>query len=227
MALTIRDLEKTDKGGIFVLNKTMGIEKGRIVFPVPKANGMGSDAVIIPGTFIPIDLTEQVSRKQLLESSEFRKCVNSRRIEIITEEEYARLMGQEGAKEENDRLYNVQQAYMNTVQSLDNILDANQNNVVDPALASLQRNQAGRAEIASGDVNEDDIRITPAVLQVIASLEEDKEEMAAINTLRSLGELTEEDYRYVLRNAGKEFTQLRSFCSRNIQRITGKVGKVE
>jgi len=221
-AMTIRDLEKSKDGGVFVLNKTSGIEKGRIVFPVPKSNGVGSDTVLIPSTFIPIDLTEQVSRKQLTESSEFRKCVNSRRVELISEEEYNRLMKQEGADDERDRLYNAQQAYMNTVQSLDNIIDRG-NEVVDPAITEANRSSKSRQDQAHASLSEDGEQITPAVLQIVGSLEDEKDEMAAISTLRSLGELMEADYRYVLKHADKTFVQLRTFCNRNLQRLTGKI----
>lgn len=220
--LTLRQVEGQEKGGIFILNRTQGIEKGRIVFQVPKANGIGSDAVVILKTFIPVDLTEQVSRKQLLESSEFRKAVNSRRLELIDQDEYDRLMKEEGAQDELNRLYNDAQAYMNTVQSLDNIIDR-ENNVVDPAITAHQQKQSRTTESANVGVTEDGEHVNPALLQVVASLEDDKDETAAISTLRGLGELTEAEYKYVMKNSPKEFTQIRTYCSRSIQRITGKV----
>lgn len=216
MSISVRDLEKQDKGGIFVLNQTKGIERGRIVFSVPKQNGMGSDTVLIPATFIPIDLTDQVSRKQLLESSEFRKTVNSRKIEVISEEEYEKLMKEPEAREELDRLYNQQQIYMNTVQSLDNILDRKES-IVDPALESTQPGVPQNQPKQEAKVENENV--SPAVIQVVAFLEEEKDESAAISTLRGLGELNEEDYTYVLKNVGKEYAQLRTFCNRNLQRL--------
>lgn len=226
--LTIRDIENQDRGGIFVLNKSRGIEKGRIVFQVPKLNGIGSDAVVIPATFIPIDLTEQVSRKQVLESSAFRRAVNSRRIELISEEEYNSLMGQPGATEEQNKLFNMEQVHMNTVQSLDNIMDR-ERNVVDPALAPFKKG-AGETEpqtehADTHDMGGEEGRVHPAVLQVVASLEDDKDETAAVNTLRSLGELSLEDYTFVMKNADRSYSQLRTYCNRNIQRLSGKANQ--
>lgn len=218
--ISLRDVENQERGGVFILNKSSGIERGRIVFPVPKANGIGSDAVVIPPTFIPLDLTEQVSRKQLLESSEFRRAVNSRRIELIDAAEYERLMREQGAQEERDRLYNKEQIYMNTVQSLDNIMDKD-NNLVDPALQQQQSSQRDQVEEHQA-LSEEGVAITPPVLQVVAALEEEKDETAAISTLRGLGELTEADYNYVMKNAPKEFQQIRTFCTRNLQRLRNK-----
>lgn len=220
MSITLREVENQEKGGIYVLNKTRDIERGRVVFQVPKANGVGSDAVIIPPTFIPLDLTEQVSRKQLLESSEFRKAVNSRRVELISESEYESLMKDPMAGPERDRLYNQSQIHMNSVQALDRIMDRD-NTVIDPALSGVAPSNKEEANIPEGGRGENSEKVSPAVLHIITALEEDKDEVAAISTLRNLGELEESDYAYVLKYAPKEFQQIRVFCNRNLQRIKG------
>ena len=66
--LKFSELEKLTSGGVYILNNTAGHERGKVVFTVPHANGQGHDTVIVPATFIPVDLLEQVSRRQLANS---------------------------------------------------------------------------------------------------------------------------------------------------------------
>jgi hypothetical protein len=80
------------------------IQPADIVIGIPKLNGARSDSLLIPMTWLPICITEQIPRAQLLQSSEFRKAVNSRTIRIISEEQAQALLNQEGAAEERERL---------------------------------------------------------------------------------------------------------------------------
>lgn len=109
---TLAALEKAgDKGRVFVLNRSTNDEPGRIVLSIPKLNGNGQDLVRIPHTFVAIDLTEQIPKNQLMQSSDFRKTVNSGLLDLVTEEYAELLLGTPEGKAEVRRLQNEAQMH--------------------------------------------------------------------------------------------------------------------
>lgn len=103
---TIEELEKSDKGPIWVLNNTRDALEGKVVVSIPKKNGNGSDVLRVARSFIPFDLTMQVGRAQILDSSDFRQTVGKKLLKLITPEYAAVLLNTEEAKEEQTRLKN-------------------------------------------------------------------------------------------------------------------------
>lgn len=102
----LAEMEKEDKGSVFVLNVATGELNGQILINVPKKHGNGSDLVKIPRTFIPMDLTNQVTRSQLMESSEFRKTVTGGLLKLVTPEYAEMLLSSEDGREEKRRIEN-------------------------------------------------------------------------------------------------------------------------
>jgi hypothetical protein len=101
---TIEELENSTIGPIYVLNETAGETEGRIIINIPKTNGNGNDLLRIAKTFIPIDVSMQVQRMQVLGSSEFRKAVNKGLIKLVSKEYAQLLLDQPDAKEEAKRV---------------------------------------------------------------------------------------------------------------------------
>lgn len=108
--MTIEQLEETDKGAVYVINATSGELGGNLLFSVPKLNGNGQDLIRVPKTFIPIDLSMQVSRKQLLDSSEFRTTVHKGLIKISSPQYAKALLESEDGKAEQQRIQNEMRA---------------------------------------------------------------------------------------------------------------------
>jgi len=79
-------------------------QQGEVHIGIPKTNGTKLDDLFLPMTWLPICLTDQIPRKQLLDSSEFRDAVNSKVLQLITEEHAKLLLSQDGADEEAERL---------------------------------------------------------------------------------------------------------------------------
>lgn len=103
---TVAELEQSEKGSVFVLNNLKGEYKGMIVIPVARKNGNGHDVVRVPPTFIPVDLTMQVSKVQLLDSTEFRQTINKGLIRLITKEYADTIMQQPEAQAEAQQVAN-------------------------------------------------------------------------------------------------------------------------
>lgn len=204
--LTLTDIEDMEKGPIYVLNSTKQPEQGEVSFTVPKLSGSGVDNVIVPSTFIPIDLMEQVSRKQLMESSEFKRAVRGKVLTLISKEYADDLLSEDEAVYEQDRIFNLSQATMNMAQSLDTMQTGD---MIHPELA--RRNTITNTD---NDVVEG---ITPKVAAVMSALQEDDDERGAISSLRMVvSQLTDKDFSYVIKQCGNKYSMLKEWASKRL-----------
>lgn len=106
-SMTIADLEESgEKGSVWVLNTMTGDLQGQLLINVPKKHGNGQDLVRVPKTFVPIDLTAQVSKGQLMESAEFRKTITGGLLKLITPEYAELVLSSDEGKEESRRVIN-------------------------------------------------------------------------------------------------------------------------
>jgi len=124
--VTIDDLEQdsNDRAPIWVLNssaQSRAKQAGEVHIGIPKRNGTKVDDLFLPMTWLPIRITDQIPRSQLLESSEFRNAVNSRVMELISAERAAKILAEDGADEERERL-EARQRQIDEAQAALNIL---------------------------------------------------------------------------------------------------------
>lgn len=91
----IDDIEKTEIGAVYVINTTPPNKRSMVSFVVAKTSGNGSDRIVVPAITLPIDLTAQVTKRQLVASSEFRRAVALGFIQPITKEYYNELMSKD------------------------------------------------------------------------------------------------------------------------------------
>lgn len=175
--VTIKDIEQQEFGGVFCMNNTPAVQRSQIVFTVSKMSGEGLDNVFIPATGFPVELTQQVTKKQLLNSSEFRRAVSQKLIVLISEEHYNEMMREDGAAEE------VRVA----MQQMTTVID-----VVDGAANS------GAADMKAELADEGKHRVHPQVILVCEQLDDgDLREMEALGKLRNLGELNKRSYQHI------------------------------
>lgn len=114
--MTIAELENSDRGPVFVLN-TATAPEGKIILGIMRKNGIGQDPVRIPKTFIPIDLTHQVPRSQLLDSSDFRRTINGGLIKLVTPEFATLILSTEEGKAEKLRIDNELSAVVSLLEN--------------------------------------------------------------------------------------------------------------
>lgn len=207
--LTLHEVEEEKSGPIYVLNVTRGEDRSNIVITVPKVSGTGLDIVEIPATFIPICITDQVARRQLLASSEFRRAVTRGMITIIHNTDALELLEEDGVVEEVQRLKNLANAANATAQvsALEGV------KIQDPATLG----EEGRAE------REVDTRIEGVAAGVkgymTSLLEGESNETETLNSLRSLGQLEAADYKYVGRACKDNYPRITTWAKRQLNNL--------
>lgn len=181
---------KPDAGPVWVVNSSKGERRGDVVLTVARKSGIGSDAIVVPATFIPLDLTMIVSRNQLLSDNQFRQALHNQLLRLVDPDDCAEMFEtDEGARRERARLSN----YM-----------------LVGGVAHQQ--QASQADVEvfgdKPDVNNDVPAVVKSMIQRIElahkedELDENKED-EFISIFRGMGELDEETLKYVFHATAK------------------------
>ncbi len=180
--LEISDLEAgNDKEPIWALNNGPHSDirsPGEIVVGIPKINGSKSDALHLPQTWLPICLTDQISRLQLLASTEFRNAVNSGLVKLISTAYAKELLEQEGAAEEKSRLAEQKQ----------NIRSATANRAINPDLVSVSGTDGKPTEEVSANTQQDEDDLDTSFIAFLDVIRE-KTDIEAMNVIRNRGSL--------------------------------------
>lgn len=203
--LSIQEVESSNTTVVWGMNNTKAEHRGSIIFNVPSSNGStGIDSVVLPQTFLPMNLTEQVTKRQLLESSQFRRAIASGMLSIIEDEEARQMHQLPGADLEREKL---KREMINGVTGIgDDALGVN----------------VGLESTSSSNGNRID-NVLPAVVTLTLDLEE-KDPVEVVNSLRNLRmDMSKEDYEYVLNKArdGK-IEQVEKHCRNRLKELAGK-----
>lgn len=202
--ISISDLDENTGGKLWVLNNAHLRQKrklrGKIFIGIPDAAGKTTDGLVIPYTWLPIDVNTMVPRQQLLQSRQFRRAVNDGLIKIISNEDAENLLRQSGAAEEQDRL------------------DSEDDRVAE---ATAQRSIKAEMSVIGGDKDEDDDSDTVEVfgdeslakaakrgieadedgLQPSFRMQADRwvaeSDMSVLNAMRARGKFTTNELRYL------------------------------
>lgn len=208
--LSFYEIEKETSGPIFVLNNSDGSERGSVSFEVPKTSGVGADSVTVPATWLPIDLLTIVNREQLLKSSEFKRALNpmvpksGRAMLVIIHPKLAeRMMNEPGAKEEAALIKQSENASFEINQREVEVVHAHQGQ-------KEAQDAAARKVVEAGP--------SAKVQQLIDALTKgDNSEIHVLNSLRSMGTLSQADHRFILANAAKSNESIIAFAKSKIK----------
>lgn len=199
--ISVADLERSNIGSVYVLNRTSGQQRSDIVFTVPGINGGQGDSVVVPSTWIPVELTIFATRQQLLNSVPFRRMVHEGHLEIISEEDAANTLSTPEAREEVELVRN-QQRLTETLSGSPEMVVGNED-IVDPA----RKRAAQQAKTGSVESTEPDAVIQQLVMRLN---NEEITEGQAISTIRTMmADLTKADLQYMLENVKeKKFSRV-------------------
>lgn len=203
---SLSQLEQSPEAGpVWVLNTSRGDRRGDVVLTVARAAGIGSDAIVIPATFIPLDLTMIVSRSQLLRDNQFRQSLHNQLLSLVDPDDCEAMFEEdEDAIRERARLSN----YM-LVGGVAHQQQASQQGVdvygdkpgVDDDIPAPVQSLIQRIEIAhkDGELNEE-------------------AEHGFVASLRNMGELDES----VLRHVHHRTAKVAPIVSKAARKLAGK-----
>ncbi len=186
--MSIEQLEEVEKGPVFVINATSGELGGNLLFSVPKLNGNGHDLIRVPKTFIPIDLSMQVSRQQLIASSEFRSTVNKGLIKIASREYANMLLQSEDGRAEQLRIQNEMKAARMVVENAV-VQEDSEDDYIEVKAAEKEAKKASDA-----DTNTVSIKLKTLVNN---AKHEEWAQTKVTTSLRNYGELSRKDVSYL------------------------------
>ncbi len=181
--ITLKALEADkDSSSVWVINRTN--PRGVLNISMPDNLG-GSVIMVIPVTWIPVDLTTQATKESLMKSPVFRRLVSGGNIGLIDEEQAQRIMESEDAKKEAVRVYSAVQATEELMNSATS----------SPEVAKLTQEESGNISgfamnIVGVDLDEDQI------MTMIRGQE---------------GILTSADYKYIATNS--PLAKVKEFCA--------------
>ncbi len=188
--LTITDLGRKEykSQGIWVRNTTKGKKRGLVLMRVFEGNSGEYSTIIVPETFLPIDLVTKATRKQILQSTDFRGALQKGLLTLMTEEDALEALDRPGVTEELERLQRDDERSKNYSSSIYG------ESAPIPQAPKLQENQDGSVTLKNSNLN-------PRVFGAEITLNENGE-VALINRLRAVeGELTQSDFSHLLKLA--------------------------
>lgn len=105
--ISIAHFDESNGGRLWVVNNAANTKRklrGKVFIAIPDGSGRLTDGLVIPYTWLPIDVAAQIPKNELLQSRQFRRAVNDGLIKIISDEDAQRLLMQPGVEEEQERL---------------------------------------------------------------------------------------------------------------------------
>jgi hypothetical protein len=109
--LSLSDLDAATTGPIWCVNSAASSKyelTGNVVLNIPQTNGLKADPLVMRQTWLPMDAAARFGRTRVLQATEFRTAVINGLITCITEDTAARMLSQEGSREEEKRLMNLE-----------------------------------------------------------------------------------------------------------------------
>lgn len=172
--LNIHDLESKSVRHIWVVNKTAGENRSQIIFVIPTGQRQ-QELVQIPNTWIPVDLTEQVTKRQLMESTDFRRSLRNGLLDLISDEDAEEILATEDARAEMKRLRQAAKSHKR------------QSPQVNGNLPNMQPPAANSAP------EEAPANMPSPAAQTIALQMAESTDMEIANTIRNLGSISDVD----------------------------------
>lgn len=231
-ALSLSDLENQERGSIWVLNTAPQSRyeySGNVLLAIPNLNGQGGSHLTIKQTWLPQDVSALFGRTRVLNSTDFRSAVIKGLITVVDETTASRMLAQEGAREEERRLMDIDNAVTGAARPRsisDSSLEirGEDNKVMSDEVQVVGANGDVKASKVA-DLDENGLKPGFSMWAERLAIQSDIE---ALNAIRSRGKFTRREVKHLartLQNHPKTQTQLQARIARyaEIDRAKGKI----
>lgn len=220
-----------NKGHTFyVINTTkarddMRISRGRICVPVLSEDGRTEVMVTIPNTFIPVNIAESISSKELRKNSSIRKLIASGHIMPVPDKIAIKILTSQAGLKEQDRINSIEDELVRSQVMATTAGDGNErgkeeitrHDIVDESEAdSMDMAELGLKGTKGAKIQASEEKkkssTSKKVTQIMLQLNEEKNEDEAMQTLKRM-KLRERHYMLILKKADKKFKSVRQYAA--------------
>lgn len=203
--LKLRDVEESKDTRLFVINNTQ--PRGEMLLTVTGNKGR-SVIITIPSTWIPVDLSLQSRKSDILDSADFRRAVNRKFLILLDSVQAEDFVDNDAtASAENNRILNHAGG--------NSLLAQNQIEAPKARVDEIRQLAGTHAVPQAGEANA--AAISGGVLQVVArcnsSGDEALDEREGLGILMGMN-LTQAELQYIANNSQK--SQLKEFAATNL-----------
>jgi hypothetical protein len=208
-AISISELDENIGGSLWVLNDAQNMKRkngqkgtirGKIFIGIPDVAGKTTDGLVIPQTWLPIDVNTMVPRQQLLQSRQFRRALNDGLIKIISEEDAQRILSTVGAEEEQERLDRENDIVLEATKqrkiTAEMTLVGGNRDDDDPDEGVEMFGEESLAEATKRGIEADEDGVQPS-FKMLADRWADEGDMSVLNAMRARGKFTPAELRYM------------------------------
>jgi hypothetical protein len=219
--ISLSELDENARGPLWVINsahKSKWRLRGDVSISIPSLNGNKDDGLIVKQSWLPVDVAQYIPRDRLLQATQFRRAVIEGLITVISRDDAERLLSQEGAYEERQRLMQEeahvrQQAAPRTLlDSKVEISRADGEKDEDEPSVEMFGGEENVAKLARRGVDLDEDGLTPS-FRGFADRLVDESDVSVMNALRARGKFTRRELRYlttILTNHPKTLKQIQA-----------------
>ena len=193
-SLSIAQVERSEEPDVWCLNTSHGDTHGEIMFQC-QGRGNNTISVMVPMTFVAINLTDQIAKTYLLDSENFRRAVSQGGITLIDSAMAEKINATSGASEEIARVKSMA-VNVGVLESIDTITGSRTK--LAKSDTDAKPNVRQRTASASAAVEKVGAKVQAIMI-------DEQSEMSKINRLRTIrNELTSTDAIYIRQAAERK-----------------------
>lgn len=210
--LTISDVEDPSytSRSLWVLNSgpsSVYELEGTILLSIPGTSGQQqAQALKIPASWLPIDLTMSFPKHRILESTDFRAAVRNELLTILDDATAKKILAQDGAREEQQRLIAESRRIRDagaartikdsnvTITRADGVKDDEEENPVE--IYGRDEQEVNVAKAAKNGLDVDENGLTPKFVMFAQKVEAGTD-IYALNALRTRSKFSRREYKYL------------------------------
>jgi hypothetical protein len=201
--ISLSELDENERGPLWVLNNAANTKRklrGNVHISIPAVNGKGEDGLTVEHTWLPIDAASFIPRQRLLQATQFRRAVIEGLIKVISRDDAERLLMQDGAYEERERLDGLKDIVTNATKqrkiTAEMTVVGGDNDEDDESDAVEMFAEENLAKAAKRGIENDEDGLQPS-FKMQAERWVEESDMSVLNAMRARGKFTPGELRFL------------------------------
>lgn len=218
--MTLREVEQSKDRSVFVINMSKSSFPTQIIMKYQTPGG-DYESLVVPPTWIPIDLAEFAPKKFLMDSPSLRKTANEGKIIFISEAEALEILKTPEAQKELKKIGDIKKAIgeatRNTI-----IQQPTGSVILDPVL----QNAGKESESASFAQSEADESYNQAI-NIVANLLSSEDEEEALTSIRNIRSFSVKSLEFMASEIPNKYLTIHEWIANNLTSARNRVAATE